>query len=406
MDGSEAAPRAVGPARRGRAADFALVTIAIVVGTFHREPFSLWNPQFWAEDATVLFADSWKLGPGAVLEPYAGYLLLYQRAFAEAASWLPVALAPAAYVAGNVLAQLLVGWMCLSERFPGPRWARIAAGAAVTLAPAENEVFNKLVNAQWILALAPLVVLAWSSPRSRLERAFDVAIVSVAGLSGPFSVLYLPLFVGFAALRRDRHAWLLLAADAACALVQARHMSYTRTPGDAVASIDHLRVVNGVFGHVVAGSFGRPAPEGTALTLALFALTLAALAALAWRAVALRRPAALVFLAAAVAVLGATLWAFRSLPGPLVEWGDRYWYVPTVATVWAVLAVWDDRSPARRQPVLVAFLVLAFASFLEDARSPHGAAVDLRWEEASRCIGRTHPCVIPVNPPGWSLTLP
>ena len=387
--------------------DFAIVTIAIVTGTFYREPYAFMRPQFWAEDGTILFLQSYVDGWAAILRPYAGYFELYQRLVAAVVALLSVRLAPAGYLVGNVIAQLVVGWLCLSPRLPMPRWARIAAGAAVTLAPAQNEVFNTLINSQWILALAPLVVLAYDRPRTRGQAALDLVVVLLAGLSGPFSVIYLPLFLAKAVVLRSRwHAWSMFAANLACAFVQSRHMAYSRTEGAAVASVEHLRVVNGVFGHIVAGRWGRPAPESPTINGVLFCSVILFVAVLAYRACSAHRGAALLFLAAGVSVVAATLYAFRSNPTPLVTYGNRYWYIPTVTVVWTVLALWDHTRPALRQPGLTAVLLLATGSFLQDAQTATSASFDLNWPEASRCIGTQHPCVVPLNPPGWSFTIP
>jgi len=48
--------------------------------------------------------------------------------------------------------------------------------------------------------------------------------------------------------------------------------------------------------------------------------------------------------------------------------------------------------------------VLAAASSIAWLAHP-SFFIDYHWGEASRCIGVTDPCVIPINPPGWELVI-
>jgi hypothetical protein len=386
--------------------DVVIVTFAILAGTVYREPLAYTQPQLWAEDGPIFFVESYLLGWSAVLHPYAGYYPLYQRLAAAVCVHLPIASVATAFAACNALAQLTVGWLCLSRRLLAPRWARVAMGAAVTLAPAQNEVFNKLVNSQWILALAPLVIMAYQAPRSRWQAGGDLLLVMLAGLSGPFSIIYVPVFGANALLRRDGHGWRLFAANLACAIVQSTEMSYSKPPGSPASLLTYLRVVNGVTGHALAGSWGRPAPAGLGVNLLLFALAVILVGTLARRAVAMRRWPSLLILMGGLAVLAATLYSFRHDPTPLIAHGDRYWYVPTVSLAWAALMLWNAAEPPRRQPLLLVLLLAMMAAFVQDPRSPPLAPPDPSWPEASRCIGKQHPCVVPINPPGWTFTIP
>ncbi len=400
------APAAARISRRDRTIDGVVVTLAIVAGTVYREPLAFMRPQLWAEDGPIFFVDGYTAGWAAILRPYAGYYELYQRVVAAICVHLPVATIATAFTVGNVLAQVGVGWLCVSRRVAAPRWVRVAMGAAVTLAPAQNEVFNKLVNSQWILALAPLVVLAYEPPRSRWQAAFDLVVVVLAGLSGPFSIVYVPVFAANAVLRRQAHAWGLFTANLACAIVQSLHVSYTKVAGAPASLVDYLRVANGAFGHTVAGSWGRPAPAGLATNVLLLAVAVILLVALATRAVSSRRWASLLILAAGLGVFGASLYSFRHDPIPLITNGDRYWYVPTVSLAWAALTSWSSAQPPWRQPLPLVLLVAMLAAFLQDPHSPPLSATNRNWSEASRCIGKTHPCVIPIDPGGWTFTVP
>jgi hypothetical protein len=385
--------------------DVVLVGLLVLAGTAYREPFAFAHPQFWAEDGPVFFAEAFTEGWRAFLQPYAGYLHLYPRAIAALAVHLPIQSIPAVFLAGNVMAQMGVAWLCLSPRLPMSRWAKIAAGAAVALAPAQNEVFNKLVNSQWILGLMLLLIIALDPPRTRRQAIGDGALLALGGLTGPFSVIFLPLFLAQGLLRRSRHSWELFGVALLCALLQLRHLEFSRTKGTLAWSVDFLRSINGVFGHMVAGTHGRPAPAGMLVNLAISGLAVLATMLIAYGALRHRRWISLVFLAGGIGVIAATMYAFKYDPTPLVGGGDRYWYIPTVAFTWAVIGLWDATAPPSLRIAIVSVLALMVASFLQDPHSLPAAAFDEHWEVASRCIGREHPCVIPVNP-GWTFSIP
>lgn len=395
------------PATSPRWADAMLVTGSILFGTFLREPLALTRPQLWAEDGAVFFVQSYLNGSSAILQPYAGYFHLYPRLIAQLSAALPLHLIPGAYVAGNVLAQLVVGWMCLSPRLTLNRWLKVAMGAAVSVAPAQNEVFNKLVNSQWILALTLLLVLAYREPTTPGEWLCDAGVALVAGLTGPFSLIFAPLFLLRIVTRRaDGYGRTVAAIGLGCAVVQLLNISNPSTAGGFHWTWAYLRVVNGWMGHVFSGSLLRPAPPGVLPTLLLFTVTTVVIVALATRAWVTRNRPMGIFLVGGLAVLSVVLYKFRGQPEFLFSMGSRYFYIPTVTLVWSLLAAWQPGLRARQQPLLAAGLGLALFAFVQDHRSGGSANVALDWDEASRCIGKVHPCVVPINPPGWTLVVP
>ena len=64
------------------------------------------------------------------------------------------------------------------------------------------------------------------------------------------------------------------------------------------------------------------------------------------------------------------------------------------------------RRDADRQPLLAGLLACGLVTFVRDGqqRVP-SLRTDLDWKEQSRCIGRTHPCNIPISP-DWTLSIP
>ena len=87
---SEVAPRARSGATRG-----ALLYLAAVALVASRRPDGLTNPQFWAEDGAVWFAQAYNQGPlTALLTPWTGYVQTFSRLVAAASLLVPLRHAP------------------------------------------------------------------------------------------------------------------------------------------------------------------------------------------------------------------------------------------------------------------------------------------------------------------------
>src|SRR2546426_117604 len=69
---------------------FALAFAAVV----SRRPDAISNPQFWAEDGQVWYAEAHARGLRSLLSPYAGYFQTLPRVVAVAAQILPLTWAP------------------------------------------------------------------------------------------------------------------------------------------------------------------------------------------------------------------------------------------------------------------------------------------------------------------------
>jgi hypothetical protein len=374
------------------------VSLLTILALYSRRPDAFTNPQFWAEDAVVFFKQA-RHGISAVWTPYSGYLHLYERLVAAVCSHAPPADLPALYLVGHIIGVLFTALLCLSPRLSMPLQAKIAMACAVTMAPSLNEVFHTLTNTQWVLSLTLILLLLFDKPKSTGQWAFDVCLLLVVGLTGPFVLLFAPLFVLRAAIGRDRHGYVLLAIALAAVGIQLLHMhAITRVEGPfgAKEALAVLRAANGYVGQTFAGKWGRPAPEGLRLNLLLLGSALLLHAALlldAWRR---RRPHAFYFLGGGAAVLLPGLFAWRADSEALVFFGDRYFYIPITLLVWTLI----DALPTRGR-VVAPLLLLAVAAFVKTHRS--SPTPDLHWREASQCLQTKGPCAIPILP-NWTLT--
>lgn len=151
----------------------------------------------WAEDGGVFLRERIALGPGAVLEPYAGYRHLVPRIVVDLAWLLPV---ERYAVAVSGLACLVVGVVCalvflLSGDVVRPWPLRVLLAAVPVVLPlAPVEISGTAANLHWyVLVLVPWLftyrVRTWWG-------AAALAVVTALGvLTEPQSALFLPLLV-------------------------------------------------------------------------------------------------------------------------------------------------------------------------------------------------------------------
>jgi hypothetical protein len=372
-----------------------VLAVAMLV-LYLRKPDALASPQFWAEDGTIFFKDAFELGLRSLAMPYNGYFHLASRLIALLLSPVPTALAPAAYAWAAAALTLGICALALSDRVPLPRTQRTVFALAIVAAPVRPEIYLTLCNSQWVLALALVLVAIWRPPGTLAGRFADRALVLAAGLSGVYSLLFAPLYLWRVFRERTQHAAVLLGLVLACSAVQTSHLSTTRVPGEA-------RWNNPDFVRAPAKwllfTFGGPVHElqfgwpftvlaAACLILLYFALCRAALC---------RRDAQLgALVIASMLPLLSAIWAHRVSPLAVTNSG-RYVYLPTVLLLWSLAALLPSRAA-------MAALVAALVSFVYVLRD-RPPMTDYRWREASRCIDAGGPCVIPINPPGWTMSI-
>ena len=194
-----------------------LALCAVVLG--FRRPEAWSRPQFWAEDGHF-YERAYVTGWHSLYLPYAGYLHAVPRAVATLAAYLDPSLVPAFFVLLATLLALYVSARALSPRCPLPRQAGLAA-LAVVLVPDTQEVLLNIVNLQWVLAGGLILLLLSRDPSGSAEWLHDAFAALALGLTGPFSILLLPLFAWRAMSRRTLQSTFIAALVAACAFAQA-----------------------------------------------------------------------------------------------------------------------------------------------------------------------------------------
>ena len=401
------------------------VLAALII--FLRNPGVLIHPQLWAEDGKVFYQDVSNLGfIHTVVLPQAGYFETLAVLVARVARFFPITDVPFVVTFIGLLAQALPVPVLLSSRtdpiIPDRRLKMLLVVAYVLL-PNAPELDATVVNAQWFLAVAALLVVLSAPPKTRLGRVSDGAILLVCGLNGPFVILLALIAWALRFLRKQDRAvtWQLILLTA-CALLEIAALAVishhdAHNPAVEPRPSPSLGASPGLFAALVGGRLilGSLIGEGAGL---------AAPSALQWSALAAGIAVVLTavrakdhYLVAAVVLAGGVLGGMLVRPStaspawPLLAAlppsSQRYYIIPQY--VWFALMVWlAARPPWPVVRVLAAaaacaMLIVAIAGHWQFAgRTAPGYQVAARtFEHATTGASVT----FPIAPPPWSMTI-
>lgn len=397
------APPASSRARfAGPGVGWAILTAALVL--IFRKPDLFLNPQFWAEDFYPFFVDANIFGPRVLAAPYNGYLHFIPRLIASLAAPFHPSMQPAIYVAAALGITLAVVAQVFSPRLnlPGRPWLALA----IVAVPHTGEVFLNPANLQWITALALVLTLMKRDAIDAAEWGMDAAVLVAVGLTGPFSVLLLPLFLARAWVRGTRASWVVVAILAPPAAVQAWHLCHAPAFLEMGAwRWSHLLGVLAVrLPMTLACGEVLPVKLGYAWTVSLGGALVAAFAFFclrrgAWRGARVWLLAGLLLLLLAGIKRGrADTWAFYDTFN-----GDRYFYGPKVITLWLAVLITAELTSRRLRTLAVALLMGAFAANVPAFRIK--PQPDLHWAGYSDKIQAGERIEVPINP-GWKVVYP
>jgi len=374
-----------------------------------RAPDLFTRPQFWAEDGMVFYATAYnRPGLGTLFLAYGGYLQTFPRIAGLVSQAVDFASAPLAMAVLALLVQMIAPVFLLSERYawavPG-RVQRLGLAVVLVTAPNLMEVHVNVTNSHVHLAFLAFLVLLAEPRASRAWRTFDVAVLLLSGLSGPFCLLLWPVAAVSWWRRRDRWSAVRLACVLGVVLLQVAvilmpsgtvpgtgsssgmtsrrpRTAHGATLGNLLEIFGGQIVVGGLTGvwtyaRLYAGAFTThpwlPAVIGlggiafvarAAWVTSSFALRLLLLFATLHLAAGLTSP---------IIIGDAPLWELLQLPGA----GQRYYYTMTLAflatVLWTLVA---DPRVAMRVVAGAATALLVLVGIPRDLRIPPRADFD------------------------------
>jgi hypothetical protein len=388
-----------------------------------RRPDAILHAQFFAEDGTVWFADAYNNGWWrAFFIAHAGYYHTFPRLGAAFAQLVPFSMAPLVLNCICIALQAIPVALMLSSRSSG--WGSLqfrSALAVVYLAlPNSLEVNAGITDSQWILALTVYLLLVASVPRTTAGRIFDLSLLLLCGLTGPFCLLLLPIALYQLWRDRDPWRWVQSASLALACLIQVwalvvkdpsgRHHSAMlgATPEWFIRILAGRIYLSTLLGNnTLATRSGRDsliflvcvAAIGTAIIVFCFAKSQIEMKLL----IAFSGVLFLVSLGSPTSqplVPGVSVWPWMASNA-----GDRYWFFPTLAFAWSL--AWLFRRPEQLLKIIsTSLLFLMCIGMLRDWKHP--AFYDLQFPTyAKRFAAAPQGAAtsIPINPPGWHMKL-
>ena len=376
---------------------FVILVLRYPTALFAAEP--LW------EDGPIFYLRGFE-GLGSLVRPYQGYLHVGARMVAMVAASVPPALAPLLMNGVTILVTAGVAAFIASDRLRTAvpdRRLRLALAIGFVLMPAAQDLTWHLVYLQWSLAFFLLARVLADPPGPRWVW-FDRAAVAIAGLTGPFSILFAPLYL-WRRRRLGAVTWIVVT----CAVVQVAVLFVSRraptgemTLVDAVAVFATRLLVEPLLGYQATWLLsGAGVPI---LAAGGFVVLVATLLVVAGSVVPRQTLIVLLYGAVVVAVAGIVRSADPA-SSLLAGWGGgRYFLFGIAAIVAIVIASVAVGGPWQRRAGLVLGGMLLIGVVL-DFRIQ--APPTLGWAQNSACIGGADPCVVPVFPGGdWDFHWP
>ena len=394
--------------------------LLMILLTAFRLPAVFVHPQFWAEDATVLFVEARLHGWHSLFIPHPAYYIVGTRLVPCAVAGLPALYAPCIYCYTALAFTLLAAWFCLRARldYLMDRRGRIALALALVLAPQDGEAMMKLIGCQWVLMTILLILMLQTPPEKPRQAIADFLGLLLAGLTGPFVLFYAPWFLVRLQKVTGGRSWynvLLIGTAWSLAAIQLLSIWYGPNPHPEPFSSDvkvwlrqlGFTLPSGLFfGAILPGYLGRAFYLISPLLLLLVGWAL-------WRGESRRFwPALTLLCCGAVAYAGGLKIAaaeFAAL-NPFGS-GGRYFYPFYVFALWVgILYAYDACQPLRKAAGVAVVMMLASSASDFTLASNHGSAFtrwpDLDWETYARRLDAGQAVEqVPILP-SWTEKLP
>jgi len=151
----------------------------------------------WAEDGTVFLSKAQSLGLSAIIEPYAGYLHLYPRLVAHLSLFFDLLYRPLVILAGWLIAYffMVFTFSRIAKRVGFSSTLTTFLIVIVTLQPHYGENFFNITNSQWLLGAALSLWTLTPNEDMRHRPFLKALLLILLSLTGPFSIILIPLLL-------------------------------------------------------------------------------------------------------------------------------------------------------------------------------------------------------------------
>ena len=379
----------------------ALLLAAAAGILFLRMPDRFLNSQFWAEDG-YFFMQALENGTGSLFMPYGGYQLLVPRIAEFVATKLPLEHVPLFLNLAALTIALTVISRVLSPRCP-LRFKPLLA-LALVLVPRPEDIFLSIENIQWVMSLGVILLAISANPGTFLEYLYDCLAAVICGLTGVFSILFLPLFGLRLWQRRDIFSTILFVLILTTAATQAWFVGHAPQLYAENAGAVDVGLIPGVIGYQL---FLRLFGGEWVPNFSLLGLTLLGMATMSYfcvlflcrgKGLADRLAKNILLLAFGIA-LAASIYRFKYvlIIFTTPEHIARYFFPTQMLFIWILL---EETTAGLARRVIAYILLLAFlATSISLFRVE--PLWNYHWQKSVEQIRRGENVSVPINPPGW-----
>ena len=387
-----------------------------------RRPDAILNPQFWAEDGKVWYADAYNHGViYSFFTPVAGYYQTISRLVAFFAQAFPFAYAPLIFNLAAISVKILVVNFLLSSRLSNliPSLAGRILIAFIYLAiPHSHETNANLTNAQWHLAFLSFLIIIATPNAKTLWKIFDFAAILVSALSGPFCLLLLPIAAIKWAKSRENWKVVLLIILAVGAIIQISSILTNERPSQQPLGASFGLFLKIIGGHLFVSSIVGEKIYERIINYSLwnegvaFFVNLVGFGLLIYTFIKSKFELRLLIIFSAMICFGAFVspavssevpqWTVMWLPG----YSLRYWMIPIFCYLLALLYLAKNAEISLVRYVSIALLVLASGGIAADWNYPKFKDFEFQKYAAEfENAPAGQEVLIPINPDSWEMRL-
>lgn len=401
---------------------YVLVGLAAALIVISHRPDAVLDPQFWAEDGRVWYAQAYNLDPlAAFLLPEAGYYQTVSRAVAAFSLLFPLRWAPLILNLAAIAVQAFNAFFIVSDRMSNAVPSRVFrfGGAVIYLAlPNSYETTANLTNTQWHLGLLVLLIVLARPAEAVAWKIFDNIAVAISAVSGPLCILLVPIAAIKYFYRREKRLLVLGSMLLIGSAIQFSALMTNERPSGAPLGASFFGAVRILAGQCFispltgAKNYGllRHAHLwGDVVATATAACGLLVLVlAFIWGRQEFRLLLIFAVLVCAAALVNPAVtnlepqWA--ALEVPLT--GSRYWMFPGIAFLLSLLFLATNPRVGRLRYVFVLPAILMVWGFVSDWKQPRFKHLD--FPAHARAFDEARPgeeVTIPINPEGWEMHL-
>lgn len=180
-----------------------LVMVAVFGLLVLKFPTPFLQKFLWAEDGPIFLQGAHSGFLQSLITPYSGYLHIIPRLTAGFSLLFDLKYTPIIFLIASILVVLALVHTIFTS-FDASLWKKSLVSFLIVLTPSNSSMFNNLTNIQWFGASILIIFLASEYEFSNSYKKYFFAFaVLLLGLTGPFSVLLLPILGLRGFVKRD-----------------------------------------------------------------------------------------------------------------------------------------------------------------------------------------------------------